>query len=457
MCTQYGTWYGILAQARFFGTARHGHPQLGLGSKQGKQNAPGSSAGWAHGSSDVPQRCCSQAYRSACRPEELVTPAAASTCSSGSSAAAPCPVWSDKPLGTSVLCTVPGSPFGFPSLPLHPNPWPLAPEDPCRGSFARSPVRQSAHWHFEALCACIRTHTTPPCSATRCRRGRAVCCCTGPHWTALDSLDSGHCTTLVANNAAHAQRARKWGRLHNSPQLPNPRPPGSQAPRLRLPAFPTHTHLAPPGPAASVSLSFPCLALLLSCRDLRPAAAAEHWQKQTGQALSAPGRISPSAALTTHTTHPPHTHHHSQASRSLFFFAASPPPAHLLGQFTLSLKLPADAHTGWLSDPGPHVLLTSHPIPLISRIPPRPQVLYPPLLYIHIQHHTRRPPSSHPASLSPQSLFRCTPTTTSTFPPLDDPGRTALPCLASPLDVSIIISPTIEPCRQSTTVREPFH
>ena len=110
--------------------------------RQSKQNAAGFSAGWAHGSSDVPQRCCSQSYRSACRPEELVTPAATSTCSS---AAAPCPVWSGKPLGTSVLCAVPGSPFGFPSLPLRPNPWPLAPANPCRGSFTRSPVRQSSH------------------------------------------------------------------------------------------------------------------------------------------------------------------------------------------------------------------------------------------------------------------------------------------------------------------------
>ncbi len=342
-----------------------------------------------------------------------------------------------------------------------PGPWhlrtPVGDRSPGR-RFASRPTGTSRH--------CVRaSEHTPPPHAQRHAAGAAEQCAaaldrTGLHWT-LWTLDTAQ---LLSPTMQRMPRGRaNGGACTTAPSFPIP---GHQAPRLpprlRLPAFPTHTHLAPPGPAASVSLSFPCLALLLSCRDLRPAAAAEHWQKQTGQALSAPGCISPSAALTTHTTHTPHTHHTPTTTLKphalyYYYFAASTPPAHLLGQFTLSLKLPADAHTGWLSDPGPHVLLTSHPIPLISRIPPRPQVLYPPLLHIHIQHHTRRPPSSHPASLSPQSLFRCTPTTTSTFPPLDDPGKTALPCLASPLDVSIIISPTIEPCRQSTTVREPFH
>ena len=96
---------------------RHGHSQPSLGASKCSSMAHGFSEGWAHGSSDVPQRCCSQSYRSACRPEELVTPAAASTCSS---AAAPCPVWSDQPLGAPYL--------EVPFLPFPPSsPEPLAP------------------------------------------------------------------------------------------------------------------------------------------------------------------------------------------------------------------------------------------------------------------------------------------------------------------------------------------
>lgn len=206
-----------------------------------------------------------------CRPGELVTPAAAPLAAQLRDFP-----WSDKPVRTWK---------SLPSALL--NPGSLAPEDPCRGSFT----------------------TTLPCSATRCRRGRAMI-------------------------------AFAWGSCAESSASRAPFAPAGPACAATQVWFLPHTHLS--HSLSAVSGPLPCPRP--SCRDLTPAAGSRAETHGTGPgcsclhlALCRPHSVTPSLLP----AHPP------LAFPVTRFFAPFPPALPPFSRAFHSLeqvKLPAGAH-----------------------------------------------------------------------------------------------------------------